>query len=546
MSVKDIDATSLWSSASSTGDTFQQQQQFTLSDEYVDEKLRTQFAPFDSHSIRYSLQISSRQSESFVFLSSINPNAPREEIGKQLCHDLQEIQSTLGDMFSMVLDNNFDIESARVRSAERLTAANKIYQTNRIVSQMNGGLPPTEKQLERNIALELNNLRIDFESKHPKNQRPTRDELTIHERNLEDCRLRLYAEHRDAENGYNTAHQEIIASARALPDMLAAVEIEKVLDQVLLSMKVAQSNLVAKLKEALNKGKHEDIKVELKGMATVGFTSSGKAIQVSDPYTNNHLRGISAILTKNYHASTFQSFIKSVVQMFNFALSEEVSNNSPMEGLAELVKMIAEWQNRDLWAMMTPDLFFSCILLKSISPKSPLRKDALKEAMEFAAKLAKDPSLGDSTLPLFNHLLQHINILQENSKFDSFTDAKPAATSAKSTSHTRAATTWPRKAEFEQAAAASTTVGAADQLYMTEVTRAMKKSQGNFGNGAPIPYLAVKQKSSICPKCYPDPNGKGPAPAPCDRPCFDRVCAKCNLFGHTAKLCAQHPSTFNK
>jgi hypothetical protein len=55
-----------------------------------------------------------------------------------------------------------------------------------------------------------------------------------------------------------------------------------------------------------------------------------------------------------------------------FILSEADTKSNPMKVVAAVQQMMYNWESRDLWNQMSPDYFFSAVLLRSLSSSSQL------------------------------------------------------------------------------------------------------------------------------------------------------------------------------
>ena len=73
------------------------------------------------------------------------------------------------------------------------------------------------------------------------------------------------------------------------------------------------------------------------------------------------------------------TFNNHLLDAMGFHLSEAETKSSPLKAVAEVQKMMYTWETRDLWAQMSPDYFFSAVLLRSLYPFAPIRQSLLLE-----------------------------------------------------------------------------------------------------------------------------------------------------------------------
>jgi hypothetical protein len=85
-----------------------------------------------------------------------------------------------------------------------------------------------------------------------------------------------------------------------------------------------------------------------------------------------------------FHKRSFVTFDNHLLDAMGFHLSEAETKSSPLkEAVAEVQKMMYTWETRDLWAQISPDYFFSAVLLRSLYPFAPIRQSLLLETQKF-------------------------------------------------------------------------------------------------------------------------------------------------------------------
>ena len=83
---------------------------------------------------------------------------------------------------------------------------------------------------------------------------------------------------------------------------------------------------------------------------------------------------------ERFHKRSFVTFNNNLLDAMGFHLSEPDTKSNPMKAaVAAVQQMMYNWESRDLWSQMSPDSFFSAVLLRSLHPSAPLRHDLLQE-----------------------------------------------------------------------------------------------------------------------------------------------------------------------
>ena len=101
-----------------------------------------------------------------------------------------------------------------------------------------------------------------------------------------------------------------------------------------------------------------------------------------------------------------------------FNLSEADTKSNPMKAVAAVQQMMYNWESRDLWNQMSPDYFFSAVLLRSLHPGAPLRHNLLQETQKFLRERSSStaPASTDKN-PLFTFAVTYLQNIQESRGF---------------------------------------------------------------------------------------------------------------------------------
>jgi hypothetical protein len=268
-------------------------------------------------------------------------------------------------------------------------------------------------------------------------------------------------------------------------------------------------------------------------------------------------------------------FTTSLISATSWNLSDEDTRLHPSKGVTQIEEIINVWESTNLWDQMTPDLFFTCLLLKGLSHKQPIRREATNEVVKFirnynedeerSLKLygARSTNGSHVSKPIFKHVSDFIRREEENRKMgrdfvavenNSVKQQEQIPKNAANSTNNQQSmnrNNFSVRTNTERAALAkdSNSTYSADQKILTpsenrkNFNSDVKKSENysiQTGKGSVFPYIAVKKLSQICNKCYPD---NGPSSQECTESykgkCYQTNCKTCNYFGHTTVNCMQ-------
>ena len=356
-------------------------------------------------------------------------------------------------------------------------------------------------------------------------------------------------------------------------------------EAVLEAIMAADRQIVTKIQTAIL-AKCAPLRGILQGMARLPLTKE----EIQNPWDSQNLAGIACIIHDRFHKRSFVTFNNYLLEAMNFSLSEADTINAPMKAVAKVQQWYFNWESHNLWEQMTPDSFWTAVLLRSLHPQAPIRHDLLQETQKFIRKLYDDDSAAHSTtpgrMPIFNFAVSHLQTAQDSKKFNS-NNYKQQHQSHQSEPHFRPPH-QPRSGTLEHAAAATTTAAAVTTPILstrtpppspspsgphssstsaasspagnpyhsdgkTIYTRTMKALTAPVTRAANIyfehnksnnkrPYLAVAKLPDLCSKCFlADPHAT--PPNPCTPACTPRQCTRCSYYGHNAAWCLQTHTT---
>ena len=306
------------------------------------------------------------------------------------------------------------------------------------------------------------------------------------------------------------------------------------------------------------------LKSILQGTARVPTTGE----EIPNPWDKQSLCGIACIMHDRFHKRSFVTFNNHLLDAMGFNLSEADTKSNPMKAVAAVQQMMYNWESRDLWNQMSPDYFFSAVLLRSLHPGAPLRHNLLQETQKFLRERSSStaPTSSDKN-PLFTFAVTYLQNIQESRGFVSnnshqhkspSTNASPQAPGARykpgGLELAAAASTTPAATSSPPASTASSTTGPNPYQHegKTIYIRAIRALPGpvlrtanvyfqHNANGNPKRYLAVATAHDICANCFPVT--ASPTAVPCKPPCTSRLCTRCNYYGHNGPWCLQTHTT---
>ena len=305
--------------------------------------------------------------------------------------------------------------------------------------------------------------------------------------------------------------------------------------------------------------------------------------ELNHPWDLRNLAGMAAIIHNTYHKPSFITFNNNLIKAMSFQISAEDTKSNPMKAVSGVQDLISIWDTHNLWAQMSPDHFWSAVLLRSLNSHA-LFRDVLQKTQEFIRTHEHDQPYG--RLPIFTFASTYIQNLQSDKTFNSgkpTTDNKPpytarpsnnqysssklsgleqAAAAITPTTSTKAVTFNPSPTPTSSsnsprpASTAATSTGpnprtnkmgktiysSPYKTYQSPVYKSNKvyidsHNPPNNPDNRPFRYLAVPHRTDVCEKCF------AAEPAPCATPCAAEYCSSCTLFGHKPSHCMQLSSS---
>lgn len=304
-----------------------------------------------------------------------------------------------------------------------------------------------------------------------------------------------------------------------------------VLEIVVQALISASVVIVSKIKRALKD--YPKIVKKLKGSVSVGEK------RITDPYSSDNLSGLYAKLHDEYGSNSIVSFSTSLVGMLRKKASADEIKADPMTPIIYAEAYMKEWEQRDLFKMMTPDIFFSAITMNMIPSNSELYRTLTTEFLKHQKDLLKSKSSDE--YENFNFIKSYVKDVYCQSKemIQSASDEKQSDLRGGKDSYNNPSSQRNRygtnRSGYETAASVqenskngnSFKIISESENIGKEITRA--DNRGIIYKDRKFPYTATKNP---CLK-FSDSNGAH------ELKCWMYQCQKCNLFGHRAVFCVQ-------
>lgn len=257
----------------------------------------------------------------------------------------------------------------------------------------------------------------------------------------------------------------------------------------------------------------------------------GTSITISNPYESSNLSGLVQNMMSKYFKPSFVTFQQSLLEALSLRITEQGLKDDPVKIVQDVGRIISMWETLKFWDFMTPDMFFTTVLLNAL-PEGKDRSSVVMEIARHLAALARERGEGPHVANLqdmttFNYVSEYLEMLKE-SQTKKVGGGQVQRRPWTGGSHPNRNN---RVGDGEMAALAEGTTVAAGQMYKREVLPAEKVVIAHPVTQKPFLYCATR---AVCKNCSHTPV------------CWGKSCFKCGFFGHTEKICHQDPSVYIK
>lgn len=526
-----------------------QQSRAQLHSDEVITKLFEYSTGFTSSSIKNLGETKNNALDNIRVLSTIHEKDTHETVGHALYNDVQAMITVMGIEFRQVVDANVDLETTRRAAVSKRQLADQTINDNRYIAERIL-IPPDDAFYARKVEMlkleATRQLKEEAFNEARIKTRSTRLDADSLQSDADILQAKIQQRHEDIDVSSFRAHcderdqykQEVLQRNHAKERVIIA-EAEsqrQLVFELYLSILYDTSNkIVAKVTAATTK--HLTIQDYLK--STVTLPDGDSETVVINPLQSKHLPGIVKLLYEKFHKRNFIQFTQSLIDVLSWSLNDQDTRSNPMKGVNAVQAMVHDWQRRDLFKQLTPDMFFSAILLKGLAPGTSIRRELNREIVTMFEKQEQlsfsEQQQQANQMTIFRHSTEFIRRECEMYRLNAKDSSKSTTNSFNS--KFKASTNSPQKSSgnLENAAAASIDVTKPQERFNGPVSKSQQVVVYD-DKGKSHWYVAQRSPTDICPKCYP---ASGQATSPCAKPCFRVKCTKCNYYGHKDKNCLQ-------
>jgi hypothetical protein len=345
----------------------------------------------------------------------------------------------------------------------------------------------------------------------------------------------------------------VIASENAtkgLETQRRVLKRESTIEQIVSALQMGLCCIVKQVKTQI---KDQPAIIE-KMRGRVKLPTTGEVIV--DPYTSENVSGMYQALYSEYSKPSMVMFAKMLLEIITHEVPLNVCNSDPVRPVLDIEQTLKTWLQMGLWQYMNQDRFFVVCFLRSLNPKSDMRRACVREVTEFMRKLM-DGNDDESTidvatdLPVLTYICDWVRTVYVQSNDFDHQKASQKDGGAAPTGNNNNGTAGgvgnpgpkrPRNNNnSEQAVSAnsqqeeSKPLKTAAAKYNREVHRNEWIGYTSVETGKEHLYTAT---ATQCHKCgHPNPAERHQG-----HRCYRGKCRKCNLFGHKKADCRQEMS----
>jgi hypothetical protein len=494
----------------------------------------------NSNNSDYSSQITTTN-----LLSGLAPNPTVDAVARKLYRNTVVLIGIVPHLPSIVV-NNFDLRAEFASLHSKRTSITEMI-THLEVEVLNAPNVPSREifqmELDLELVLELERLAGIYDADTPNRQAVFDRELLKYER----AKNATFLEINKAFVLQNKAHKDNVQRLTTLRSSRTALQQH---EQLLKDISQFMRMIMVRVATALTSNDSIATPLHLQSIAT---KLRDKVImeneEVVDPLGSNHLPGVVRLLYLSYCTNNLHHTFNTLIEAFSFSISAEQADSNPVAAFGTLRALSNEWFDQRFFETLTPDLFFTCIAVKSLPSGSPLRIHLVSEIINYIRRVQRREVTTSGTTPLLDEIqstVQNYVAEQRLSAHNGLAVANvvPAASPKpqrhnypsryNNNYHQRQPSTGLEQAALATAApsaAPPNRIDCGSSKFSYEVPPSSNLSHRN------LPYVAVIKKSSICAQCFPD-TGNG-VPCANARRHYLGQCARCQHFGHKRDNCLQ-------
>lgn len=297
----------------------------------------------------------------------------------------------------------------------------------------------------------------------------------------------------------------------------------------------AQQALISKIRGAITNS--VQIRQKLSRMVQLEATQE----VITNPYENGNLAGMYQILEREYHKPNLVRFNTDLQRTMRTTVTQEAMAISLMRAVDATEELVDVWDTMDYWKYMTPDMFWTNILLNAM-PSSEFKTQCVEKVHLYMTRkedgglrddASDHSSMGSNSKHVFDYLRAYIKMCDDSAKL---TPLPGAAAAPK-----KLTPTPPHSQPYGRGRGGNVEFAAAGaSQYTGMVTREQNVACKDTDTGMEFPYTATKE---VCALCWGKSVG-GFNPDSHRPRCYKGPCRTCGLYGHKFSGCLQHTSTY--
>lgn len=470
--------------------------------------------------------------------------AKTEAMGMLLCMNVKRMIAFGGEELSIMLEINFDVVAFQLERQSRFNKLDSDYKEASELLEETITMPTREAMLEAINDLvaekryELKGIRDSLiaERRSKRNKSENAESETESDKLAAqlamDTNLKEYAEDVDVKERRNYKIAMLAYEAR-LEEVKRAKKGQKLLlnEQNIEQLMVSRlSGYISIINCIVNKIK-EYVRHVPDILSTVSMLVrlKGTPFTISNPYETSNLSGLLQNMLTRYFQPSFVTFQQSLMEALGLRITEQGLRDDPVKIVQDVGRIISTWETLKFWKFMTPDMFFTTVLLNAL-PEGKERSTVVMEIVRHLSALARER--GDSQVQVDLQDMSTFNFVSDYMEMVKVSRVKKVAQGGPGRAPfvPGAGNRHQNRGSEMAALAEGTVVTVADnKLYRKEVLPGERVVVSHPVSNKPFSYCATRV---ACKNCTHSPV------------CFAKSCHKCGLYGHTEKICRQDPSVF--
>lgn len=470
--------------------------------------------------------------------------AKTEAMGMLLCMNVKRMIAFGGEELSIMLEINFDVVAFQLERQSRFNKLDSDYKEASELLEETITMPTREEMLEAINDLvaekrcELKGIRDSLiaERRSKRNKGENAESETESDKLAAqlamDTNLKEYTEDVDVKERRNYKIAMLAYEAR-LGEVKRAKKGQKLLlnEQNIEQLMVSRlSGYISIINCIVNKIK-EYVRHVPDILSTVSMLVrlKGTPFTISNPYETSNLSGLLQNMLTRYFQPSFVTFQQSLMEALGLRITEQGLRDDPVKIVQDVGRIISTWETLKFWKFMTPDMFFTTVLLNAL-PEGKERSTVVMEIVRHLSALARER--GDSQVQVDLQDMSTFNFVSDYMEMVKVSRVKKVAQGGPGRAPfvPGAGNRHQNRGSEMAALAEGTVVTVADnKLYRKEVLPGERVIVSHPVSNKPFSYCATRV---ACKNCTHSPV------------CFAKSCHKCGLYGHTEKICRQDPSVF--